>query len=62
MKDYSKLKEFLNLSLDEDFNTNPKMLIFYQRKQKMKELEQTLIERKNKLDKVKEKLAITKII
>ena len=56
--DFTKLKEFLNMTLYPDFDQNPKILTFNQRNQKKKELEQTLIERQILLEKAQKKLAI----
>jgi len=62
MKELNNLNAFLDLKLFPDFNRNPKILLFRERSQKKKELEQVLLERKNLLAKVKESYLITKNI
>ena len=58
--EFNKLKNFLDLKIFPDFNTNPKILLFREKVQKKKELEQILLERKNLLEKIKENYMITK--
>lgn len=58
--EFNKLRNFLDLKLFPDFNTNPKILMFKEKVQKKKELEQVILERRNLLERIKENHMITK--
>lgn len=57
-----RLKSFLNLGVFWDYETNPKMERFRQNEYQKKELEKTIIERRNHLSKIKEHYDIRKNI
>lgn len=62
MKNLKKMKDFFRLGVFWDLDKNPKMQKFRENALKKKELECFVLERKNYLEKVKEKYEITKNI